>query len=68
MSEDPPLCSGESQQTIVALSGCHRVFARSVGEIAACAGFDISILENTEHLSAGEIELNDLTLETIQHK
>uniref|UniRef100_A0A3Q4H4D6 Tyrosine-protein kinase n=1 Tax=Neolamprologus brichardi TaxID=32507 RepID=A0A3Q4H4D6_NEOBR len=41
---------------------------RSVGEIPACADFDHSLLEDTEQLSTKEIELNDLTLETIQHK
>lgn len=41
---------------------------RSVGEIPACAEFDCSLLEKTEQLNPREIELNDLTLETIQHK
>ncbi|XP_041790782.1 tyrosine-protein kinase Fes/Fps [Chelmon rostratus] len=41
---------------------------RSVGEIPACAEFDCSLLEDTEQLKPREIELNDLTLETIQHK
>uniref|UniRef100_A0A671UQV7 Tyrosine-protein kinase n=1 Tax=Sparus aurata TaxID=8175 RepID=A0A671UQV7_SPAAU len=41
---------------------------RSVGEIPACAEFDCSLLEDTERLNPREIELNDLTLETIQHK
>lgn len=41
---------------------------RSVGEIPACAEFDCSLLENTEWLNSREIELNDLTVETIQHK
>ncbi|XP_070712303.1 tyrosine-protein kinase Fes/Fps isoform X2 [Pempheris klunzingeri] len=41
---------------------------RSVGEVPACAEFDCSILEDTEQLNPGEIELNVLTLETIQHK
>lgn len=41
---------------------------RSVVEIPACADFDCSLLEDTEQLNPGEIELNDLTLETIQHK
>uniref|UniRef100_A0A7N6B9W7 Tyrosine-protein kinase n=1 Tax=Anabas testudineus TaxID=64144 RepID=A0A7N6B9W7_ANATE len=41
---------------------------RSVGEIPACAEFDCSLLEDAEHLKAKEIELNDLTLETVQHK
>ncbi|XP_044059097.1 tyrosine-protein kinase Fes/Fps isoform X1 [Siniperca chuatsi] len=41
---------------------------RSVGEIPACAEFDCSLLEDTEQLNPREIELNDLTLETIQHK
>uniref|UniRef100_A0A7N6FIW6 Tyrosine-protein kinase n=1 Tax=Anabas testudineus TaxID=64144 RepID=A0A7N6FIW6_ANATE len=38
---------------------------RSVGEIPACAEFDCSLLEDAEHLKAKEIELNDLTLETL---
>uniref|UniRef100_A0A8C4EMZ4 Tyrosine-protein kinase n=1 Tax=Dicentrarchus labrax TaxID=13489 RepID=A0A8C4EMZ4_DICLA len=37
----------------------------SVGEIPACAEFDCSLLEDTEQLKPREIELNDLTLETI---
>ncbi|XP_037614857.1 tyrosine-protein kinase Fes/Fps isoform X2 [Sebastes umbrosus] len=41
---------------------------RSVGETPACAEFDCSLLEDTEHLNPREIELNDLTLETLQHK
>ncbi|XP_074522889.1 tyrosine-protein kinase Fes/Fps [Halichoeres trimaculatus] len=41
---------------------------RSVGEIPACAEFDCSALEESDQLNAGEIELNDLTLESIQHK
>ncbi|CAK6954907.1 tyrosine-protein kinase Fes/Fps [Scomber scombrus] len=41
---------------------------RSVSEIPACAEFDCSLLEDTERLNPREIELNDLTLETIQHK
>uniref|UniRef100_A0A667YFY7 FES proto-oncogene, tyrosine kinase n=1 Tax=Myripristis murdjan TaxID=586833 RepID=A0A667YFY7_9TELE len=40
---------------------------RSVGEIPACAEFDSGLLEDTEQLNPGELELNDLTLETIQH-
>ncbi|KAI4830148.1 hypothetical protein KUCAC02_001799 [Chaenocephalus aceratus] len=41
---------------------------RSVGETPACAEFDCSLLEDTEQLQSREIELNDLTLETVQHK
>uniref|UniRef100_A0A8C9Y792 Tyrosine-protein kinase n=1 Tax=Sander lucioperca TaxID=283035 RepID=A0A8C9Y792_SANLU len=41
---------------------------RSVGETPACAEFDCSLLEDTEQLHPREIELNDLTLETVQHK
>ncbi|XP_042268969.1 tyrosine-protein kinase Fes/Fps isoform X1 [Thunnus maccoyii] len=41
---------------------------RSVSEIPACAEFDCSLLEDTERLNPRDIELNDLTLETIQHK
>ncbi|XP_076583428.1 tyrosine-protein kinase Fes/Fps isoform X1 [Chaetodon auriga] len=41
---------------------------RSVGEIPACAEFDCTLLEDTERLNPREIELNDLTIEIIQHK
>lgn len=41
---------------------------RSVGEIPACVDFDCGLLEDTEELNPKELELNDLTLETIQHK
>lgn len=41
---------------------------RSVGEIPVCIDFDCSLLEDTEQLKPKEIELNDLTLEAIQHK
>lgn len=41
---------------------------RSVGENPACAEFDCSLLEDTERLNPREIELNDLTLETVQHR
>lgn len=41
---------------------------RSVGEIPACADFDCSLQEDNERLNPRELELNDLTFETIQHK
>ncbi|KAF7656456.1 hypothetical protein LDENG_00041140 [Lucifuga dentata] len=41
---------------------------RSVGEIPAFAEFDCSLLEDSEQLKPRELELNDLTLEMIQHK
>ncbi|XP_017296972.1 tyrosine-protein kinase Fes/Fps isoform X2 [Kryptolebias marmoratus] len=41
---------------------------RSVGENPACADFDCSLLEETEELKPKEITVNDLTLETLQHK
>ncbi|KAM4592729.1 tyrosine-protein kinase Fes/Fps [Odontesthes bonariensis] len=41
---------------------------RSVGDIPPCADFDCSLLEDAEQLNPREIELNDLTLEKIQHK
>ncbi|XP_056134951.1 tyrosine-protein kinase Fes/Fps [Lampris incognitus] len=41
---------------------------RSVGEIVACAEFDCSLIEDTEQLNPRELEMNDLTLEKIQHK
>ncbi|XP_063737560.1 tyrosine-protein kinase Fes/Fps isoform X2 [Eleginops maclovinus] len=41
---------------------------RSVGETPTCAEFDCSLMEDTEQLKSNEIELNDLTLETVQHK
>ncbi|XP_020516690.1 tyrosine-protein kinase Fes/Fps [Labrus bergylta] len=42
--------------------------SRSVGEIPSCAEFECCALEEMERLNPGEIELNDLTLESIQHK
>uniref|UniRef100_A0A672HNR0 Tyrosine-protein kinase n=1 Tax=Salarias fasciatus TaxID=181472 RepID=A0A672HNR0_SALFA len=41
---------------------------RSVGEIPVCAEFDCSLLEDAEQLNPQEITLNDLTLETVQHR
>ncbi|XP_059215360.1 tyrosine-protein kinase Fes/Fps isoform X2 [Centropristis striata] len=41
---------------------------RSVGETPACVDFDSILLEDTEQLNPREIELNDLTIETVQHK
>ncbi|KAL7406457.1 hypothetical protein ABVT39_019875 [Epinephelus coioides] len=41
---------------------------RSVGETPACAEFDCSLLEDNVQLDPRGIELNDLTLETVQHK
>ncbi|XP_028647233.1 tyrosine-protein kinase Fes/Fps [Erpetoichthys calabaricus] len=41
---------------------------RSVAEVPPVVTFDVSLLEDTDRLQAGEIELNELTLETIQHK
>uniref|UniRef100_A0A3Q3XEV1 Tyrosine-protein kinase n=1 Tax=Mola mola TaxID=94237 RepID=A0A3Q3XEV1_MOLML len=41
---------------------------KSVGEIPACAEFDCSLLDDTGQLNPREIELNDLTLQSIQHK
>ncbi|XP_029282113.1 tyrosine-protein kinase Fes/Fps isoform X3 [Cottoperca gobio] len=41
---------------------------RSVGETPACVEFDCSLLEDTEQLNPREIEVNDLTIETVQHK
>ncbi|XP_051919529.1 tyrosine-protein kinase Fes/Fps isoform X2 [Hippocampus zosterae] len=40
----------------------------STGEVPVCAEFDCSLLENTENLNPHQVQLNDLTLETIQHK
>lgn len=44
------------------------MFSRSMGDIPACAEFDCSLLDDTELLKPRQIELNDLTLETTQHK
>uniref|UniRef100_A0AAV2J5R7 F-BAR domain-containing protein n=1 Tax=Knipowitschia caucasica TaxID=637954 RepID=A0AAV2J5R7_KNICA len=41
---------------------------RSVGEDPACVDFDLSILDENGRLFTAEIDLNDLTLENIQHK
>ncbi|KAK7913052.1 hypothetical protein WMY93_013263 [Mugilogobius chulae] len=40
----------------------------SVVEDPACVEFDSSVLEENEQVDSREIELNDLTLENIQHK
>uniref|UniRef100_A0A8C5I9N7 Tyrosine-protein kinase n=1 Tax=Gouania willdenowi TaxID=441366 RepID=A0A8C5I9N7_GOUWI len=40
----------------------------SVGDIPVCADFDTSLYEEGDPLNPKEIQLNDLTLETIQHK
>uniref|UniRef100_A0A8C5I9P6 Tyrosine-protein kinase n=1 Tax=Gouania willdenowi TaxID=441366 RepID=A0A8C5I9P6_GOUWI len=39
----------------------------SVGDIPVCADFDTSLYEEGDPLNPKEIQLNDLTLETIQH-
>ncbi|XP_028969422.1 tyrosine-protein kinase Fes/Fps isoform X2 [Esox lucius] len=41
---------------------------RSVGEVPVCIDFDFGVLEDTNGLKAGELELNELTVEGIQHK
>ncbi|KAJ7986180.1 hypothetical protein DPEC_G00348100 [Dallia pectoralis] len=41
---------------------------RSVGEVPVCVDFDSGLLEDTNGLKAGELELNELTFEGIQHK
>ncbi|XP_037104361.1 tyrosine-protein kinase Fes/Fps isoform X1 [Syngnathus acus] len=41
---------------------------RSDEEVLSCAEFDCSLLETTENLDPLQVQLNDLTLETIQHK
>ncbi|XP_062327190.1 tyrosine-protein kinase Fes/Fps isoform X2 [Osmerus eperlanus] len=41
---------------------------RSVGELPVCVEFDCGLLEDTDWLTAGELEMNELTVEGIQHK
>ncbi|KAI1889766.1 hypothetical protein AGOR_G00166310 [Albula goreensis] len=41
---------------------------RSVAEVPPCLEFDSSLLDETEQLKAGDLELNELTLEGIQHR
>ena len=41
---------------------------RSVGELPVCAEFDCGLLEDTDWLTAGELVMNELTVEGIQHK
>uniref|UniRef100_A0A8C9TX50 Tyrosine-protein kinase n=1 Tax=Scleropages formosus TaxID=113540 RepID=A0A8C9TX50_SCLFO len=41
---------------------------RSVAEVPPCVEFDTSLLLETEQLKAGKLELNELTLEGIQHR
>ncbi|XP_029001196.1 tyrosine-protein kinase Fes/Fps isoform X1 [Betta splendens] len=63
----------EMSSAITAIDPCREYESfihqnRSVGDTPACAAFDCSLLEDTEQLKPRELELNDLTLETIQHK
>ncbi|XP_061102857.1 tyrosine-protein kinase Fes/Fps [Conger conger] len=41
---------------------------RSVAEVPPCVEFDSSLLDEVELLKAGELELNELTLESLQHR
>lgn len=41
---------------------------RSVGDIPDGAELECSVLDDAEQLQSGQIELNDLTLEAVQHK
>ncbi|KAL1007310.1 hypothetical protein UPYG_G00084820 [Umbra pygmaea] len=41
---------------------------RSVGEVPVCVEFDTGLLEDTDQLKSGELELNELTVEGIQHR
>ncbi|XP_051947494.1 tyrosine-protein kinase Fes/Fps-like isoform X1 [Xyrauchen texanus] len=41
---------------------------RSRGEVPACVEFDSSLLEDAEGLKPEDLELNELTVETIQHR
>ncbi|XP_060740507.1 tyrosine-protein kinase Fes/Fps isoform X1 [Tachysurus vachellii] len=41
---------------------------RSRAEVPACVEFDSSLLEDTERLKPEELEVNELTLEGIQHR
>ncbi|KAG7468165.1 hypothetical protein MATL_G00139880 [Megalops atlanticus] len=41
---------------------------RSVAEVPPCVEFDSSLVEEAEGLTAGELELNELTLEGMQHR
>lgn len=41
---------------------------RSRGEVPACVEFDGSLLEEAEDLKPGDLQLNELTVERIQHR
>ncbi|XP_035273383.1 tyrosine-protein kinase Fes/Fps [Anguilla anguilla] len=41
---------------------------RSVAEVPPCVEFDSSLLDEVERLKAGDLELNELTLESLQHR
>ncbi|XP_063045211.1 tyrosine-protein kinase Fes/Fps [Engraulis encrasicolus] len=41
---------------------------RSVAEVPACVEFDSSVLDEAEDLQAGELVLNELTIEGVQHR
>ncbi|XP_029430692.1 tyrosine-protein kinase Fes/Fps [Rhinatrema bivittatum] len=40
---------------------------RSVAELPSVVTFDTSLLEESENLEAGELQLNELTIESVQH-
>ncbi|KAJ8247498.1 hypothetical protein GJAV_G00247090 [Gymnothorax javanicus] len=41
---------------------------RSVAEVPPCVEFDGCLLDEVDRLKAGELELNELTLESLQHR
>lgn len=58
-----------AQRTITQASVCVCVCVwRSVGEIPDGAELEYGLLDDAEQLEPGQIELNDLTLEAVQHK
>lgn len=54
------------------LSACTCMYCmflcRSRGEIPACVEFDSSLLEDAEGLMPEDLQLNELTVEGIQHR
>lgn len=56
-----------AQRTVTQASVCVCVW-RSVAEIPDGAELECDLLDDAEQLEPGQIELNDLTLEAVQHK
>ncbi|GAB0194335.1 tyrosine-protein kinase Fes/Fps [Grus japonensis] len=69
-----PLCRTQPCQLWVPVSGTGQVGGRATlgarrysSEVPPAVSFDESLLEETESLAPGELQLNELTVESVQH-